>query len=135
MHLHDFDRHIDQYTLTRALLYARFRAIASIERIDEGEFLAVIVGTQAYDVYVRLDPESKVVQYQCSCPKEAGEVCKHIGAVLYKLRNARMESIPNSQLGQEIKAVVDTLQPDQLRQILCNILKRHRDLRAEIMQK
>lgn len=55
------------------------------EECGPGEFEAVVEDTEPYTVHLVID-HGEVVEHLCSCPYDAGPVCKHVAAVLFSLQ-------------------------------------------------
>ena len=83
--LNRFDEYIDDAILKRGLTYFRNGKVHEPEEGASGEYEAVVEGTEPYTVRLVIQ-QGVVVEHVCSCPYDAGPVCKHVAAVLFYLR-------------------------------------------------
>lgn len=81
----DFESHVSPTILTRGHAYFRDGAVAQLEESDAGPWEAVVSGNADYQVFIKLTGK-KVASWNCNCPYADGPICKHVVAVLYKLR-------------------------------------------------
>lgn len=84
--LSKFESAIDIQIVSRGHGYFSNGAVSSLKQIKDDSWVAYVDGTERYKIRVILKGDD-VVDYSCSCPYDLGPVCKHIVAVLYKLRN------------------------------------------------
>ncbi len=84
--LKNFETFVDAKVVERGYGYFKDDSIPKVEKVGEGEFNAVVFGSDVYDVYVKIDGEN-IVEHYCSCPYDWGNTCKHQVAVFYKIRN------------------------------------------------
>ncbi|GAB4406422.1 MAG: hypothetical protein OHK0039_08150 [Bacteroidia bacterium] len=85
MTLDDFESQINATILRRGQDYVDHRAVTSLEQTDAGERTAQVQGSEPYEVQVWLEGR-EVADWDCDCPYDYGDVCKHVVAVLYALR-------------------------------------------------
>lgn len=83
--LNRFDECIDDAILKRGLTCFRNGQVCEPEECGPGEFEAVVEDTEPYTVHLVID-HGEVVEHLCSCPYDAGPVCKHVAAVLFSLQ-------------------------------------------------
>jgi|GEM_PF-1107316 len=81
----EFEQHIEEKILQRGLSYFRNNCVEELEETSPGEFTAIVVGTEPYDVTVSLK-KGMIEAYECTCPYDFGPVCKHVVAVLFLLQ-------------------------------------------------
>jgi uncharacterized Zn finger protein len=129
MTLHDFEAYIDETILQRGRSYYGNNYIEEVLQVEKGEFEALVVGSEDYHVMVKVDEEQRIVESECTCPYNWGDVCKHEAAVYYYIRDKRMYRENISREASDLMYKVDTMSIDELKTTLYNILKRHRDLR------
>jgi len=77
----DFNERIDPVILSRGYDYWEQGRVARLEQEGEEAWLARVEGTESYQVHMGLDDDGSVF-YDCTCPYDAGPVCKHVVAVL-----------------------------------------------------
>ncbi len=80
-----FEVQIDPTILKRGQQYFKDGAVANLEELVKGHWYAEVTGTDDYEVELTL-ARTKVKYFGCSCPYDAGPVCKHVAAVLYALQ-------------------------------------------------
>ncbi|MEM1326691.1 MAG: SWIM zinc finger family protein [Bacteroidota bacterium] len=129
MTIHDFEIHIDKTILNRGRSYYGNEYIEEVLQVEKGEFEAVVLGSEEYNVFVKLDESQRIVESHCTCPYDWGDVCKHEAAVYYYIRDNRMYRDQISKEASDLMYKVDSMSVDELKTTLYNILKRHRALR------
>lgn len=65
-------------------------AITSIEESQHGEWIAVVEGTDDYTVRIVMDGD-EILEWDCDCPYDGGDVCKHVVAVAIAIRNMKTD--------------------------------------------
>ncbi len=89
MHINNFEKHFSANVLKRGNdLYRRNKASDIEEDEDDpGEWYATVEGTHSeYEVFVTLQPDGQITDYDCDCPYDWGGPCKHTAAVLFEIR-------------------------------------------------
>jgi hypothetical protein len=86
MNLKDIDNWMDPVILKRGREYRINGHIVSLEEMDDGEYHAEVEGSELYTVKIRIDSNGEVEYWECNCPYDMGEVCKHQAAVFLELR-------------------------------------------------
>lgn len=135
--LTQFEQYIDPTILGRGKNYFHEGAVVDIEEVDTGSFEAQVEGSELYEVWVQLD-DGQVEDHGCDCPYD-GDPCKHVVAVLYVIREAQGDPPPTSDLARElspssnkgkqashpkptvaqrINAILEAMQPEQVRDFL-----------------
>lgn len=128
MNLKDFEKFVEDKIVSRGSEYFKHDEVRKVEKVSENEFSAVVTGTSLYTVYVKLNGET-IVEYECDCPYDYGNTCKHAVAVFYKLR---AKDYTNS--AEKLKDLMDNLHADALRKFVTNLLKKDRKFRNEFMR-
>lgn len=82
--LDNFDAQISPDIVKRGKSYFQNGAVTYFDEVDEGSWEAEVDGSDTYQLEILLDGRT-VQQYSCDCPYD-GEVCKHVVALLYELR-------------------------------------------------
>lgn len=92
MNLQNFQQEISPLILQRGKEYFNEGAVSILEEDENGIWCAEVEGSEIYSVEVELSGSDEIEGYSCDCPHDA-DVCKHIVAVFYELKN-RVETIP-----------------------------------------
>lgn len=129
MKLTNFEGLIEAKIVERGYEYYQRGRIAKVEQVDEGEFNATALGSDKYSVYVKLDGE-KIVDYDCDCPYDWGDTCKHAVAVFYQLRYGK--TFTNTS--EKFHSVLKDLSDKDLRSFVLNLLKRDRHFRRKFLR-
>lgn len=87
MNLTNFEDLISETILDRGMDYYEDLAVEDLQGLENGQWFAIVEGTQDYQVDIRLDDTEEIMEYRCTCPYK-GEICKHVVAVLYEIRDA-----------------------------------------------
>jgi uncharacterized Zn finger protein len=128
MNLKDFDRIVEAKIVNRGYEYFKNDGVRKVEKVSENEFSAVVTGTSLYTVYVKLNG-NEIVEYECDCPYDYGNTCKHAVAVFYKLRAKDF-----TDSAEKLKELMDNLHADALRAFVRNLLKKDRKFRNEFLR-
>ena len=128
MNLKDFENFVEDKIVKRGHDYFKNDEVRKVEKVSENEFSAVVIGTSLYTVYVKLKGET-IVEYECDCPYDHGNTCKHAVAVFYKLRAKDF-----TDSAEKLKAILDNLHADNLRKFVTNLLKKDRKFRNEFLR-
>lgn len=83
--LANFESLFEPLILQRARNYWHDGAVSSVDEPTPHLYHASIEGSGAYDVDVRI-AHGFIMSAACTCPYERTRFCKHIGALLYELR-------------------------------------------------
>ena len=95
----EFEKYVDDKILSRGLSYFKNGQVTYCEEIAPGEFEAEVEGTDDYEVRLTFR-RKKLTEFSCTCPYDYGNICKHIVAVLYYLKNEEEASkSPGSRKG------------------------------------
>ena len=88
--LREFEQLIDEKILKRGLSYFKGGAITDFSEISNGEYEAIISGTEEYTVQLKIS-NNIITEHICDCPYDMGPVCKHIVATLFYLQQDELE--------------------------------------------
>ena len=77
--LKQFESGIDERIVSRGYEYFVNQETRDLKQIKDGQWVALVTGTEKYKVQVSLQGDV-VVDGSCSCPYDLGPVCKHIVA-------------------------------------------------------
>jgi hypothetical protein len=104
--LNQFEQLIDESILKRGLAYFKGGAITDFSEISNGEYEAIVSGTEDYTVQLEVK-NNIIIEHNCDCPYDIGPVCKHLVAVMFHLQQDELEliqSIPNSTKKKKTKS-------------------------------
>lgn len=89
MHLFDFEKEVNPVILKRGEEYFDQQAVDDLEETFKGEWSATVHGNDDYSVQVKLNNRQRITHVHCDCPFEDGEICKHLTAVFFAIREAK----------------------------------------------
>jgi uncharacterized Zn finger protein len=124
----DFEADIPDQILERGFDYYQNGQVEEVEKVGENEFSALVMGSEEYEVYVKIEKDL-VTEYVCTCPFDYGDVCKHIVAVLFYIRDADPADFDTSPTSQQLEIIFNEISAEEIRNFLMNNLKRNRKLR------
>lgn len=129
MNIHNFEQLVETKIVDRGFEYYENDLVEDIEQLDQGEFSAMVCGSDDYDVYIQLDDSHSILEKDCTCPYDWGNTCKHEVAVLYYIKenNLHKKTLADSQLNIILEEVDDK----ELRNFVFAYLKRNREFRED----
>ena len=107
MRLDDFENGISPVIFRRGDDYYEDGLVEELEETAPGTWCAVVAGTMDYETEVRIK-DGEIVSWDCDCPYD-GYMCKHVVAVLLKLRNKR----PSFAEYEEVEFGVEPVVPEE----------------------
>lgn len=122
--LNEFEQLIDETILKRGLAYFKGGAITDFSEVSNGEYEALVSGTEDYTVQLEVK-NNVVIEHNCDCPYDMGAVCKHVVAVIFHLQQDELElneSSPNSLQKKKKSKTVNQQVKDLLKAISHNEL-------------
>ena len=128
MTLTDFEGIVEAKIIERGLGYYRSGDVKKLEKVGEGEYSAVVFGSEKYSVYIKTSGK-EIIEHECDCPYDYGDVCKHKVAVFYALRHGNF-----SDAGDKLTALLGNLHDSALRRFVLNLLKKDRRFRQEFLR-
>lgn len=128
MTLTDFELTVESKIVERGFRYFKDGYVARLEKVGEGEFGAVVLGSEKYEIFVRFNDKT-IIEHECDCPYDWGDVCKHKVAVFYAIRNGNF-----ADTGDKINLLLENLHNDALRRFVGNLLKKDRSFRQEFLR-
>ena len=129
MTLTNFEGLVEAKIVERGYDYYKRGRIAKVEQVGTGEFSAIAFGSDDYEVYVKIDGE-RIVEYECDCPYDWGNTCKHAVAVFYRIRYGNFTSDVSDKFGSILK----DLSNKDLRDFVLKLLKRNRNFRRRFLR-
>lgn len=106
--LENFEHHVPFKIWQRGMHYYEDGAVSALEETSLGEWTATVEGTECYIVEISLNGD-EVKAWECDCPYDMGDICKHIVAVVIAIRKEKEKgngSIVSKKKPQEKKAVI-----------------------------
>ena len=88
--INKFEQYIDATILKRGLSYYRNGKVNEPMVKAEGEYEAIVEGTENYTVQIKI-MKNEIVEFVCNCPYDLGPVCKHVAALLFYLQKDELE--------------------------------------------
>ncbi|HEX8577576.1 MAG TPA: SWIM zinc finger family protein [Flavobacterium sp.] len=99
MTLLNFENHVEPKILKRGAEYFQNGNIEFIEEIKKNFWVADVLGSDDYQIKIRLTGKNEIKSCECTCPYDYGAECKHIVAVLYAiLEQKTLEVIPEKSV-------------------------------------
>lgn len=117
MDLKHFLKYTDPKIIGRGFAYLSGGAVKDLYESAPGMWLAKVQGTRNYKVEIRLD-DNLIIDWNCSCPYDHGDVCKHVVAVLYAIEE---ELDPGEFISQ--KPNQRKTENEQIQEIFQNVTK------------
>lgn len=128
MNLKTFESEVEGKIVERGKDYYRDGDVKRLEKVSENEFSATVFGTEKYSVYIKLNDDA-IVEHECDCPYDFGDVCKHKVAVFYQIRNGNF-----SDSSDKLNALLINLHESALRKYVSNLLKKDTKFRREFLR-
>lgn len=110
MNLFDFEEHVNEIIRKRGSDYYANGGVEMLEQNAEGQYHAVVNGTEAYHITVALDESNNIIKFECDCPYDMGIICKHMVAVFYAVRgkhSCKQEKPVSSELHKKHSLKMD----------------------------
>lgn len=89
--LENFEHHVPFKIWQRGMDYYEDGAVSALEETSPGEWTATVEGTECYTVEISLNGD-EVEAWDCDCPYDMGDICKHIVAVVIAIRDEKKKS-------------------------------------------
>ncbi len=128
MNLKTFESEVERKIVERGLDYYRSGDVRKLERVSADEFSATVFGTEKYSLYIKLKGDA-IIEHECDCPYDYGDVCKHKIAVFYAIRHGNF-----SDTSDKLNAVLENTHDAALRRFVFNLLKKDRNFRREFLR-
>ena len=128
MNVKNFESEIENKIVGRGLSYYKGGDVKRLEKVGENEFSAMVFGTEKYSVYVKTDGDA-IIEHECDCPYDFGDVCKHKVAVFYAIRDGNF-----SDTSGKLKSLLENLHESALQRFVSNLLKKDQGFRREFLR-
>lgn len=134
MYLKNFEDSISEVVLKRGKNYYEEGAVTDLQGMDNGQWFAIVEGNDDYEVDIRLGKNDAILKYVWNCPFE-GDICKHVVAVLYRIREEKAEKLPEKRsTGQSNwKNLIGTVPENDLRDFLTEYAVKNKDFRNKLL--
>ena len=126
--LTNFESHVERKIVERGLDYYRSGDIKKLEKVSENEFSAVVYGTEKYSLYVKVK-DKEIIEHECNCPYDFGDICKHKVAVFYSIRADNF-----IDTSDKLKLLLENLHESALRRFITTLLKKDRNFRTAFLR-
>lgn len=133
--INNFESIIDPDILSRGLQICQNDAIQTLEKIGGNDYSATVIGTDSYLINIAFDRAGALLTHSCSCPYQAGPICKHKTAVFFTIRNHLQNDTPfvKGQLNL-LKANIEQREQEELAQIIMELAKHNLSSRNNLLQ-
>ena len=128
MKLESFESDVERKIVERGLDYYRSGDVKKLEKVGENEFSAVVFGSEKYSLYVKINGDA-IVEHECDCPYDWGNVCKHRVAVFYAIRNGNF-----IDTSDKLNSLLENLHESALRKFVSNLFKKDSQFRREFLR-
>lgn len=132
--LKNFEEVINPTVVERGRDYFQRGQIRELEELEKGRWVAIVEGTEDYQLEVRLSGE-QIIEFICSCPFDLGPVCKHEVAVFYALakRGKKPSKISsNKTAADKLNETLTALTANELETFVKNYALQDRKFRAAL---
>jgi uncharacterized Zn finger protein len=137
--LNEFEQLIEESILKRGLAYFKGGAITDFSEISNGEYEAIVSGTEDYTVQLEIK-NNTIIEHNCDCPYDMGPFCKHLVAVIFHLQQDELElnqSFPNSpqkkkktkSVNQQVKELLKAISHNELMEFVEENCKKDKKFR------
>ncbi len=131
-HLNDFERHVSLAVQKRGYTYYLHGAVLELEEKETGYWAATVSGSEDYEVSVQMK-DFNVRQYYCDCPYEDEDLCKHLVAVLYKIREELPKKTPAKAKKASFEDLLQQLSLEELRDFIRKHKAVYKDMEDRFM--
>ncbi|WP_316570839.1 hypothetical protein [Neobacillus sp. YIM B06451] len=140
MDINNFEEYFDPVILERGKDYYYENKVDHIIQDINGEYKAVITGSDVYSVTARLNSEREIDELTCDCPYDWTDHCKHKAAILYKIRDLienngiiKQQENPNGANTQKsLQVILSTVDKDELIRIICDLSDQYPEIEKAI---
>ncbi len=128
MKLKSFESDVERKIVERGLDYYRSGDVKKLEKVGENEFSAVVFGSEKYSVYIKINGDA-IIEHECDCPYDYGDVCKHKVAVFYAIRGGNF-----TDTSDKLNSLLANLHESALRKFVSNLLVKDSQFRREFLR-
>ncbi len=131
--LQNFDNQITGPVLKRGKQYYEDGNVMEISETSKGFWNAEVEGSEFYEVEVRLHKNDEVIDSSCDCPYD-GNICKHIIAVLYAIREEKIINIDALEVENPIKLsfqdLLEKITISEYKEFIADYASRNKDFKT-----
>jgi hypothetical protein len=131
--LKNFEHEIFDAMLKKGRDYFKNGAVIGLDETKKDYWQAEVEGTEVYEVEVQLKNSGQILDYFCDCPYE-GELCKHIVAVFFAIREERSKP-GREKLKQSKREVFESLlqkiTQEEYEEFIRHYASSHKEFKAE----
>ncbi|OJJ19063.1 hypothetical protein BKI52_19790 [marine bacterium AO1-C] len=130
----NFEQVIDTKILSAGYRYYAYQHIIEITLKDIGEWVAKVKGSQIYDVEIKLG-NGYVEYFKCDCADGSlGEVCKHVVAVLYHIRESQMQTREDfAAFNTEVQTMLKDIPKEDMEAFMVSFASQNKNFREKLM--
>jgi hypothetical protein len=107
MTIDNFEQRINPVILKRGRDYFNGGLVGELEE-EHNLWTADVYGSENYLVEITLNNEGEICNYTCDCPYD-GDVCKHVAAVCYAIREEKAKQKPTEKSAKPKKNTFESL--------------------------
>lgn len=137
MELTSFENHIGNTILQRGKAYYEDRHVESFEEVENGAWIATVIGSEDYFVEIEFSKRGTVKDCQCDCPYD-GDLCKHIVAVLYAIRdeqtiklNEKQKTSTKRKTKLSFQGLLNKISTDELKAFILQYRKKSNSFKSD----
>lgn len=134
INLKNFEGIIEPKIVDRGFDYYEQDQVFEVEQVDKGEFCAIVMGSEEYNVFIKLNGNLDIIEHTCDCPYDWGDVCKHKIAVMYYIKDSELYDKPvEGSSIHKIRTDLERYDKNELIKMLLDISKRSKSTRQEVL--
>ena len=131
MNLNNFHKHVSHKIYQRGEEYYENDMIDNVEHDYPDTWTAEVEGTDLYSVEIKLNGD-EIISWDCDCPYDYGDICKHVVAVLLYIRDNKSEhpvnlEIPLSSSHEQLTEILKQTNNKELTSFLSQYADKHPD--------
>ncbi|MDR2804390.1 MAG: SWIM zinc finger family protein, partial [Dysgonamonadaceae bacterium] len=110
MNLNNFHKHISHSIFERGEDYYENDMVDNVEHDYPDTWTAEVSGSDLYSVEIKMNGD-EIVSWDCDCPYDNGDICKHIVAVLLYIKDNQKShpvtiEIPTSPQQEQLNEIL-----------------------------
>lgn len=106
MNINNFHKQVSHNIYERGKEYYKYDVIDNIKHDYPDTWTAEVEGSNLYSVEIKLNGD-EIVSWNCNCPYDYGDICKHVVAVLLYIKDNRNEyPIPLSTSQKQLTEIL-----------------------------
>lgn len=131
----NFEQVIDAKIASAGYRYYAYNHITEITLKDTNEWVAKVKGSQSYDVEVKLG-NGYVEHFKCDCADGSlGEVCKHVVAVLYHIRESQLQTREDfASFTNEMQTMLKDIPKADMEAFMVSFATQNKNFREKLME-